>query len=77
MVQDLQEAEPEQVVVPVVEMKLLEPEPIIWKDHDEVVEVVKKDMTEKTRLLLFGGAMVGVSVLVYGLSKLVHYMSGR
>jgi hypothetical protein len=90
MTQDLQEAESEEVVVPVVEMKLLEPEDLelepelrrtrtstIWKDHEvesEVSDVLVKGMTEKKRFLLFGGAMVGVSMLVYGVSKLIQYV---
>ena len=82
MTQDLQEVEPEQIVVPVsepiAEMKVLEQEAVIWKDHEEEIVVKKKaDISEKTKLLLFGGAMVGVSVLVYGIAKFVHYITGR
>jgi hypothetical protein len=75
MTQDIQEIEPEPLTV---EMKLLKTEALSkWKDCEEEVVEIKKDRSEKRNYLIFGGSVIGVSIVVYGLSKLVHYITGR
>lgn len=75
MTQDIQEIEPESLTV---EMKLSRTEALSkWKDHEYEIVQKKKDRSEKRNYLIFGGSVIGVSIIVYGLSKLVHYINAR
>ena len=82
MTQDIQDIEPEPVV-PVVEMKLLEPDVIKWKDH-EMVEMNKKiDMKKLIHKLieispvLFYIVWGIVYLICYAIAALLTYWAGK